>query len=140
MKTLVDVALIGLLALASLGVAHAEDSRPQLDQDVIKSSVTIGSILIGQSFVPVSSATMTGSWLVEVQNLSTEQICCSFDSAATTATSSGKSCARIDTASTAARPTSTDWKRWKFWSQNLALYCRSMKSSGNAEIIVTQGK
>lgn len=133
--------LFSLLILAGLAAgARAEDYRPQVDQDVIVSSITHGSRVIAQSFVAVASNTMTGSWYIEVQNLSNEQICCAFDSAAVTTVSSAKSCLRIDTAPTASASGFINWKRWKRWSQNLVLYCRSLKSAGTAEIIIEQGK
>jgi len=139
--------LIAALALALLpAFAVAEDDRPQLDQDVIKSSVTMYSVVLAQSFIRVDTGPsgtpgqMTGSWFVEVQNLSNEQVCCAFDTAATTTSGSLKSCTRIDTAPTASASGFKNWKTWKRWAQNLSLYCRSLKSSGTAEIIVTQGK
>ena len=137
MKTLISAVMIAV-ALAS--GARAQDERPQLDQDVIKSTITTGSRLISQAFVAVASNTMTGSWYIEVQNLSNEQICCAFDSAAVTTVSSAKSCTRIDTAPTASASGFTNLKRWKRFAQNLALYCRSLKSAGTAEIIIEQGK
>lgn len=136
-KTLLSLMIVVGLAAG----ARAEDSRPQLDQDVVRSSITMSAIVIGTAFVAVEASKMAGSFFVEVQNLSVEQVCCAFDASASAASAAGKACVRIDTASTAARATSSDWKRWKRWAQNLSLYCRSLKGSGGtAEIVVTQGK
>lgn len=143
-STIVALALAAALAPAS---ARAQNSGTvNVEQDVIRSSVTIMSLSISQSFTQVDTGPsstqgkMTDAWYVEVQNLSNEQICCAFDSAAVTTANSAKSCVRIDTAPTASASGFVNWKRWKRWAQNLSLYCRSMKSSGSAEIIVTQGK
>lgn len=130
MKLLIALLLSPMIARAQVNV----------EQDVVRSSITIGAITLGTAFTQVDTPKMTDSWLVEVQNLSTEQVCCTFDSGSV-APASGKACVRIDTATTAARATSGDWKRWKRYAQNLSLFCRSLKGSGGtAEIIVTQGK
>lgn len=140
MKLLIALLLSPMLALAQTpGTVNVE-------QDVFKSSVTIFSVSVSQAFIMVdtgpngTAGKMTDSWFVEVQNLSDSQVCCSFDTGSVTTAGSLKSCVRIDTAPTASASGFNATKRWKRWAQNLNLFCRSLKTSGSSEIIVTQGK
>ena len=146
-KTMNRLILAAALALAAAAPARAQaPGTVNVEQDVIRSTVTIYSVNLAQSFIMVdtgpsgSAGHMSDSWFVEVQNLSSEQVCCAFDTAATTGLGSLKSCVRIDTAPTASASGFVAWKRFKRFAQNLNLFCRSLKSSGSAEIIVTQGK
>lgn len=141
--------IIVAVIAAMLAAAPARAQSPgtvNTEQDVIKSSVTIMSLTVSQAFIQVDTGPnstpghMADSWIVDVQNLSTEQICCAFDSAATIGAANAKACVRIDTAPTATASGFVNWKRFKRWAQNLNLYCRSLKSAGTAEIIVIQGK
>ena len=138
MKNLLVVLSLSFLAAR----ASAQPYIPNAEQEVIVSSVTMGNIVVGTLFTSVTTTTLAGSWMIEVQNLSSEQVCCAFDSAASAATHAGKACVRIDTAPTAAASGFVNWKLWKRFAQNLSLYCKTLKSSNGstAELVITQGK
>lgn len=132
--------LVLAAAVVFPAIAAAQPWGLNLDQSVARSSITVQSVTIGTTFSQVDSPKLEGSFAIEVQNLSVEQVCCSFDSGASAAAGSGRACQRIDTAPTASRPSATAWKRWKRWASSLSLWCRTLKTgnSDTAEIIVTQ--
>lgn len=116
--------------------AKAQPDILNPEQEVIRSSVTIMLVSIAShTMTRVDSPQMSGSFVAEIQNNDTsDDACCAFDVAATTATGSvtGKSC----------RVVQKNGGTWVIqrWFQNLALYCQSFNTSSAKKVVITQGK
>ena len=131
-KTLLSFAVVVFFA----GAATAQTDRANLQQEVIKSSVTIYVVMAtSYTMTAVDSPKMEGSFIAELQNPSTAyNLCCSFDISASTviASAQGKACRWI----------SKNFGSWVIqrWWRDLSLYCQNNSTVATSPVVVVQGK